>query len=200
MLEKMNGIKIELKPHIPKENEKVCDTCEGIGWLYDKENGYMDKCMVCYNGIIHLCPLCKQPQKGMCMNKDCRAIRDAKNEQKLLDKAIKSKYEDVPAEHKGMLYSDNYGYNEGYFSDIDELIEYCGDNDIEVPKYVWSTTKIGLSIDAGNIIESACEELHEDAYQNITNGKELQEFLDAWCAKQTGTDSYMVDYKYAIMI
>lgn len=200
MLEKIIGIQVELKPKTPKENEKLCDTCDGIGWLYDKEKGFIEKCRDCYDGIIHLCSICHQPVRGMCMNKECRDIRDKEAEQKHFDKAIKSEYKDVPAEDKEMLYSESYGYNEGYFSDIDELMEYCEDNDIEVPKYVWSTTKIGLSIDAGNIIESACEELHEDAYQNITNEKELQEFLDAWCAKQTGTDSYMVDYKYAIMI
>ena len=200
MLEKMMGIQVELKPKTPNENEKLCDTCDGIGWLYDKEKGFIEKCSDCYNGIIHLCSICYQPVRGRCMNKECRDIRDKEAEQKHFDKAIKSEYKDVPAEYKEMLYSESYGYNEGYFSDIDELIEYCEDNDIEVPKYVWSTTKIGLSMDAGYIIENACEELHEDAYQNITNGKELQEFLDAWCAKQTGTDSYTVDYKYAIMI
>ena len=134
------------------------------------------------------------------MNKECRAIRDAENEEKVLSKAIKAEYKDVPLEYKEMLYSESYGYNEGYFTDIDEFIEYCEDNDIEVPKYVWSTTKTELSIDAGYIIEYACDELHEDAYQNITNENELQEFLDAWCAKQTGTDTYTVNYKYAITI
>ena len=125
---------------------------------------------------------------------------DAESEEKALSKAIKAEYKDVPLEHKEMLYSESYGYNEGYFSDIDELIEYCEGNDIEVPKHVWSTAKTELSIDAENIIENACEELHEDARDNVTGEKELQDFLDVWCAKQTGTDTYTVDYKYAITI
>lgn len=200
MLEKINGKKIELMPKVPKENEKICDTCGGTGWLYNKKHGYIQACTVCYSGIIHLCPLCGEPKRGLCMNKECRAIRDAENEEKVLSKAIKAEYKDVPLEYKEMLYSESYGYNEGYFTDIDEFIDYCEDNDIEVPKYVWSTTKTELSIDAGNIIENACEELHEDAYQNITNENELQEFLDTWCAKQTGTDTYTVNYKYAITI
>lgn len=200
MLEKINGKKIELMPKIPKANEKICDTCGGTGWLYGKKHGYIRACTVCYSGIIPLCPLCGEPKRGMCMNKECRAIRDAEREEKALSKAIKSEYEDVPAEHKEMLYSEKYDYNEGYFTDVGEFIDYCKDNDIEVPKYVWSTTKIGLSIDAGSVIESACDDLHEDAYQNITDEKGLQEFLDAWCAKQTGTDTYTADYKYAITI
>ena len=121
-------------------------------------------------------------------------------EQKRFDKAIKSEYKDVPAESKEMLYSERYGYNEGYFSDIDEIIKYCKDNDIDIPKYVWSTSTTKLSIDAEYIVQQACEELHEDAYENVTDEKELQEFLDAWCAKQSGTETYWVDYKYAIGI
>lgn len=151
MLEKINGKKIELMPKVPKENEKICDTCGGTGWLYNKKHGYIQACTVCYSGIIHLCPLCGEPKRGLCMNKECRAIRDAENEEKVLSKAIKAEYKDVPLEYKEMLYSESYGYNEGYFTDIDEFIEYCEDNDIEVPKYVWSTTKTELSIDAGYI-------------------------------------------------
>jgi hypothetical protein len=198
VLEKFVGEKIEMLPKQPKENEQICDTCGGIGWLWNKENGFIEKCRDCYDGIINLCQICHQPKRGMCMNKECRDIHDKEAEQKRFDKAIKSQYKDVPAEHKEMLYSDSYGYNEGYFSDIDEFIEYCEDNDIEIPKYVWSADKIRLSISADNIIEQACEELHEDAYQNVTDEAELQDFLDAWCAKQSGTDTFSVNYKYAI--
>ena len=200
MLEKLVGEKIEILQKQPKENQKLCDSCGGTGWLYDKERGFIAKCPVCYDGIINLCPICRQPVRGMCMNEECRTIRDAESEQKRFDKAVKSEYKDVPAEHTEMLYSERYGYNEDYFSDIDEFMEYCEDNDIEVPKYVWSTEKTRLSIDADSVIEQACDDLHEEARQNVTDEDELQEFLDAWCAKQTGTDTYSVDYKYAIWI
>ena len=55
-----------------------------------------------------------------------------------------------------------------------------------------------MSISADSIIEQACEELHEDARQNVIGEDELQDFLDEWCAKQSGTDTFLVDYKYAI--
>jgi poly-D-alanine transfer protein DltD len=134
------------------------------------------------------------------MNPECRKIEEDKAKNRCFAKAIKSTYDNVPNKQKEMLYSESYEYNEGYFSDIDELIEYCEENESEVPKYVWSTTKNTLSIDACNIVEQACEELHEDAYQNVTDEQELQDFLDKWCDKQSGVDTFMVDYEYAISI
>jgi hypothetical protein len=200
MLEKIVGMKVELKPITPKENEKLCDTCGGTGWLYNNENGYIIKCRNCYDGVIHLCPICKAEVRGACMSDGCVNRRFTEKEQANYNKAIKVNIEDVPPEHVEMLYSESYGYNDGYFNEFEELIDFCKDAEVEIPEYVWSTTKMTLSMDAASIIENACEELHEDAYQNINGEKELQEFLDAWCAKQSGTDSYMVDYKYAIKV
>lgn len=198
MLEKIVGVKIELLPKIPEENEKICDVCGGIGWLQDKEKGIIEKCKNCYDGIIHLCPNCKNPVKGMCMDNECRNYRERIAEQKRLDKAIRVSYGDAPDKSKEMMYSDAYPYNEGYFSDIEDLLEYCKDNDVPIPLYVWSTEKITLSMDAWSIVENACDELHEDAINNIENIEELQDFLNTWCAKQAGTDTYTVDYKYAM--
>jgi len=200
MLEKVVGVQIELKSKTPKENEELCDTCGGIGWLCDRERGVISACPDCYTGIITLCPICKQPKKGVCVNLKCRELRDAEDEQKRLEKAVRANYKDVPPESKKMMYSRIYPYNEGYFGDIDDLLEYCQDNGVSVPPHVWSTEKTSLSMDAGSIIEDACEKLHENAIDNIDGEKELQEFLDGWCAKQTGTDTYMVDYKYAIEV
>ena len=37
-------------------------------------------------------------------------------------------------------------------------------------------------------------------FRDDADRKELQNYLDAWCRRQTGTTSYMVDYKYAIEV
>ena len=85
---------------------------------------------------------------------------------------------------------------------IEELEDYCKENDIAMPKYVWGTTVSRISMDACSIIESSCEELHEDAGGQIDDRdcKELQDMLDKWCEKQRGTDTYYVDYNVAILI
>lgn len=101
-----------------------------------------------------------------------------------------------------MMYSERYGYNEGYFSDIEDLEVYCEDNELEMPKYVWSTDIVEISMDAKSFAETACEQSFEDAIDQISDEEieDLQEFLDEWCARQTGTRSYAVNYKYAILI
>ena len=55
-------------------------------------------------------------------------------------------------------------------------------------------------MDADSIIENACEELYEDARDNISDEKELQEFLDKWCEKQTGTTTYYPCYKEYVRV
>ena len=57
-----------------------------------------------------------------------------------------------------------------------------------------------LGFDEDIIIENACDELHEDARDNISDEKELQEFLDKWCEKQTGTTTYYPCYKEYVRV
>lgn len=116
-----------------------------------------------------------------------------------LEKAIKDEYYKIPNESKEMMYHEMYKYNNGYFSELSELDDYCKNNKLDFPNYVWSTERSSIKLNARSILENACEELHEDAYDNIQDEEELQELLDKWCEKQTGTYTYTVDYKYAIL-
>ena len=117
--------------------------------------------------------------------------------------AIKLKDTDEIARNMEMYYSEDYPYNNGYFSEFEEFIEAWKDRhepDEPKPKYVWGTTAVELTIDAGDILENACDELHEGAYDNLSDVEGLQKYLDEWCAKQRGTTTYYQDCKYAIEI
>lgn len=59
-----------------------------------------------------------------------------------------------------------------------------------------------MNMDAEDIIANACEELHEDAYENISQSDigELQSYLDEWCKKQTGTNTYYPCYKEYVKV
>ena len=76
-----------------------------------------------------------------------------------------------------------------YFSDVDSFVdaykdfdEYESEEEImnNLPKILWLTDPVDISMDADYIISSACEDLHEDAYENISSEdrRELQNILD----------------------
>lgn len=170
--------------------------------MQEPQQGYIEKCRHCYGGIIKLCPDCGKPVRGSCDNPVCRRKSEQEAENKRYVMAIKCSYNECPDDQKIMMYSDSYGYNEGYFTDFDELIDYCDLEDILIPDYCWSTVQIDMSMDADSLIENACEELYEGAEEHISDEdrKELQDFLDKWCYKQSGMSTYSVDYKYAIKV
>lgn len=126
-----------------------------------------------------------------------------KNQEKLrFEKATKVVPETCPDGYMDMIFCEGYGCDEGYFHEIEDLIDYCETANVEIPKYVWGTTSRIIHIDADDIIENACQELHEDACDWIDreSRNELQKFLDDWCLEQTGTLTYEVDYTYAILL
>ena len=62
-------------------------------------------------------------------------------------------YEEVPDESKEMMYHELYKENNGFFYELDEFLDYCVWNDIEIPEYVWGTKSYVLSINAAQIVE-----------------------------------------------
>lgn len=205
------GKKIEILPATPKENQVICDICGGTGWMQDDNETKIIKC-TCNNGTWDVCEYCGKPLKYPYTSRcDCeeyelneeikRNKRHEEYESNLFNKAkVKTTISEANKSQVEMLYSDVYPYNEGYFTDIEELEEWCDDNEVEMPKYVWGTYKTKISIDGESVVESVCDELHEDAFSNVTNLDELQEFLDKWCDKQTGTNTYNVDYDYVVLL
>lgn len=205
------GKKIQIPPKIPKENQVVCEVCGGTGWMQNDEETMIVKCS-CDDGLIDVCQYCGKPFKYSYSRRcECKEYklneqieRDKKNkeyEMNLFKKAkVKTTISEADKSKIEMMYSEVYPYNEGYFGDLDELEDYCNDNEIEIPKYVYGTNKKSLSIDAYDMVSSGCDELHEDAFNNINNLKELQKFLDEWCSKQTGTDTYSMDTNYIILL
>ena len=59
-----------------------------------------------------------------------------------------------------------------------------------------------LSIDVQNFIESATEELYEDASDDISSEarKELQDFVDGWCKRCGVGTTYYESHKYKVRI
>ena len=172
-------------------------------------------CPNCYNGVIRLCEFCGKPISREYINKcDCEQYKENEANKKRI------KYQETidKAKKIGWESASTYVYDEKsdrYFSDEDEFVEYywelyqegkhCCKNfdeyfENEVPKVLWNCEETRIEIDAGSVVESACEELHEDAYENIDGLNELQDYIDAWCSKQSGTTTFYPCYNAYIEV
>ena len=205
-------IKIKLAGHLPAhvkrklgENEKLCSKCGGIGMIAkpSKEKPeYIDICRSCDNGRVHVCPHCgKENPFTYC---GCLAsVKKTAAERTIELWAKAEKITPEEAAKRGIeVFADPY--TEKYYfgwDDFDKTFDFESDPYSEKPPaFVWATTATNISMNAADIIEGACEDLHEDAIDNISDAdeKELQDFLDSWCEKQNCV-TYWANEKIAII-
>lgn len=192
-----------------EEDEKLSK----VNW-YDNE--YFVWCPNCYFGVIKKCEHCgKILPKG-------RLKCDCKQQREIDEKERRIKYQETISKAKEIDLKDitTYLYDEEsdkYYSDIDEFVDYhwqdyrdgsggCDNFDeyfqYNIPKVLWLCDNVDISMDADSIIENACEELHENAEDNISgqDRKELQKLLDDWCKKQSGTTTLYPNYKKYVRV
>lgn len=129
---------------------------------------------------------------------DCRPIVEAQREREKFEKAHKIAYE---AYTGSWLYVENVGHNEGYFEDLDTLIDYYASEEIPPPAYAWTCDKIEFRLSAEDILEHALQDHHEDAGDHITtlDGNRLQKYLDVWARKQN-IHSYSASNRVAVLL
>lgn len=215
-----------------QDNETICPVCHGLGVVLDNNiygikgdtseaakksmfpynHQAIKFCPNCYNGVIRLCEYCGKPLPRGRLKCDCEHQRVKDEEEKRI------KYQETIEKAKEVyitdLPEDTWFYDEqtdDYFSDIECFVDSYKDNteyenDEEMidilPHVLWICDSTDISMDAGSIIEDACENLHEDALDSISykDKKELQKILDEWCAKQTGTRTVYPCYKEYVRV
>ncbi|MHC1722521.1 MAG: hypothetical protein AB9836_04865 [Aminipila sp.] len=209
-----------------QENERICPTCKGLG-LSKEDNIYGLKddpnpavkgilfpykhqsfkfCPDCYNGVQRLCQYCGRPLPNQAVFEcDCEEFKKHEAEKKALKyketiyKAERVEWDSVDT----LLYCDENG--EYYDSDDKDYIReqllqgFIDEPREKTPKVLWVTEAIDLSVNAANICEDACNDLHEDAYDNC-DVEGLQKLVDEWCEKQHGTKTYYPSYTQYVMI
>lgn len=212
-----------------EDGRRICSACGGLGimkadWKYGVKDdpdrsvrfGYKEQffypCPNCFTGVVNVCPHCNsdipKPLHGRCNCDGAEAAREQERiekEKKIYDSAKRIEPESEAAQAMGMFYYDGYPYNNGYFVDFEEFIEWWEGEDGSIKErseYVWGTTKWLISIDANDIIESVCDDLCEEAAENISHAdtEELQAFLNSWCAKQFGTTTYEQDTNVLVRV
>lgn len=184
------------------DNEDICPICHGTG-LCIRDNPYglsndpekkfnqfpykhqsITSCPNCYNGVVRYCPDCGKQLSRMRTICDCEAAQqrrqqeEDRKEQELFDKAEKHE-PNALGDKFLMAQSDFYPYNDGYFVSWDDFFDNLDADIAERPIYVWGTSEIELSLDATDIVSTACEDMYDDAYSDIGDAavKEMQDFL-----------------------
>jgi len=210
-------IVFELKKDL-LEDEVICEHCHGTGLEID-DNRYgirgdtthigihfpykhqsLRFCRFCYEGVQRKCPSCgslrgKSDRECSCgcdekkRNEATKQLNDERWE-KAEKITLKKAWEDFKC-----LYvesSDSYAF---FPEELEDIIEDYELDDIRI----YGTTELGASIDASNVIEMACNGLHDDAMDSC-DVKELQNILDEWCKEQSGALTYYPDYKIGVII
>lgn len=210
------------------DNEGICPVCKGTGvsivpnryglsddpdkkfGMFPYQHQSISFCPNCYNGIVRYCPDCGKQLPRTTLQCDCSAAQQRKwaKEQKKLQEAFDraTKYEPNALGTKfTMCHSDYFPYNDGYFTDWDEFFDSWNNDDwtdpTQRPQYVWGTSEIHMSLDARSIVDSACEDLYEDAFSDIGDAAiaEMQTFFDNWLIAN-GRTAYLEDHKHAVRI
>lgn len=215
-----------------ENNEEICPVCHGLGIvvsnnvygikgdtseaakksMFPYNHQAIKFCPNCYNGVIKLCEYCGKTLPRGTSKCDCEQYKVKAEEEsgiKYQEKISKAEEVDIKNIDSEMWFYDEQ--TDDYFSDIESFVDAYRDFDEygsyeeminNLPEVLWLTDSVDITMDVDQIIESACEELHEDAYENISyeDRKELQDMLDKWCSKQTGTRTVYPNYKKYVRV
>lgn len=207
-----------------KEHERICSVCHGLGMrienndygiegdtseigqreMFPYKHQSLSFCQSCYNGVQKLCPYCGEPYKQQgYYHCDCEGQKKTDEEKRIkkwketISKAKEIQESDVTT----MLYCEEF---DTFYTDINDFFEeyereYFNGRVYTKPDRLWLCSKEEISIEAANVIDSACDKLHEDAYDNCDK-EALQKILDDWCETQTGATTYYPCYKEYVRI
>lgn len=205
----MKHVEVPLKldvimPKDLEDNQELCPHCHGTGLIVDEHS--LGVCDYCNHGIVNVCKYCGETLSKY--NSVC-SCEGSNKEQRLKWKEIDfangvSRYNKAT---KITLDEAFKKFEYLYVDETDELIYLDEDNDaiakVEEAQsagcHIFGTKQEFLTLDAEYIVENACEDLHEDAFENIDNINELQNMMDKW-AKENGNGAitYYPDYDFAI--
>ena len=205
-----------------QESEVICIRCHGLGmvsvynpygiegekspdgWqqMFPYDNQALSFCPECYNGVKKTCKYCgKLIEKGHIDKCDCAEyeMEQMAAEQEKKNQRLRKAKEVPEDEVFTFLYCEELNK---YYDSTDDFLEQWEvghDEDDEIPEILWVTEELNLSFDVDNILEDACEDLHEDASDSC-NREELQKLLDEYASRQQGTRSYYPCYEKYVRV
>ena len=207
----MKHVEVPLKLDVimPKDlndNQEICPHCHGTGLIINEYS--FGVCIYCNHGIVDICKHCGKPLPKYVTTCHCEgAIKE--RHLKWKETAFANGASRYNKATKITLDEAFKKFEYLYVDETDELIYLDDEEDYIISSikeaqsagcHIFGTKKEYLTLDANSILESACEELHEDAFINICdNIDKLQKQLDSWVEEYgDGTTTYYPDYNYTI--
>jgi len=130
------------------------------------------------------CALCGGPADQYSAH--CRLCFDVKQFKSDQSRLRNAKVVTAEAHGNEWIYCDGRGYNEGYFESIEDLLQYCDDEQMEPPCYVHPAYPTEApKIDLGSVLEHLYENEPEGFETSDLDGiDELEAAVAAFNAKQ----------------
>lgn len=176
-------------------------SCGQCGGVYPREALAKDCCRCAFKG----CAVAREGNRAMCKPHDAETREQQRHEELEKERKRFAKAKKLTeAEYEGWVYSDYVGGpNDGFFCDIEDLLEHCHSHDVEPPEYVWACKEQHPRTDAGHVLSNALQDSYEDAAEDFDpQGEleaELQKLLDGWWESHPHT-WYVYDYSTAITL
>lgn len=183
----------------------ICPSCSML-LSPDQYHGgtRQDRLAAARNGAIHCCDArcqqCGTPVKkyhSRCC--DCSEKRMAQER-----RAWAARAEPCTLADTDWIYADGYGssYGDGYFPSMDELVEWCRDEGVDLPAYVHPCNEITVSVDAAEIYERIDEEVatEDSASERLSGCAEFEAAIDAFNAANAGPMAWTADFRRVIIL
>jgi hypothetical protein len=179
------------------KEEAVAYACAACGAVFSSRVEDAEKIAAAH--CAGLCRCGAALAEGLSLCPSCTKRECADREGRLFEVAKKVSVEDYPDEP--VYWEGQQGsMGLGFFLNIDELLDYCEEEQIEHPKYVWACTPRPLQVLTSDVLEAAIYE-HNVGLDDL-NGvaiSDLDSFLASWC-KQQNLRTWFPDFERAILL
>jgi hypothetical protein len=192
----MSGEPLELV--VRGQDEAVAFACGSCGAVFSARIEGARELAVAHCRTV--CPCGRPLAEGQALCFACAATERGAREARLFADATKVSIDDYPDEP--VYWEGQAGtMGEGFFLNIDEVLDYCEEEELETPKYVWACTPRPLRVPTESVLEAAVEEHNTIGVDDISVDAvgELQTFLDGWCAKQN-VRTWFPDFERAVLL
>jgi hypothetical protein len=163
------------------------------------------KCCTCYDCGA---PLGKDEKIPYADGKGNRSLYHRECEQKRRDLHMAEQLEkaELVPDYDGPVYCEGVpggSFGDGYFSDVSELAETLDNEEDQSgrPEFAFCCTEHPFPfINLSGILESACDDMDEDAYERLDGVEELEAACAAFTEANKGVISWYEDRKHKVAV